>query len=315
VVKTLLDRAGEPERVAREAAAVIPDEPALLLLLRAFGEAPDVRSIPFLAETFVERTWRVQNQAALALNYLAANVVERGYLLGGSSVGPPPPASDLARLVEPRNVRRWLGSERLRYQVGFFAAWILGSVGDHEAIPFFQRIVRMETRDPYLRLVSAHALVQLGRLEYLYDLVAFLGDKKHDYQDAVPSLLIEEAADHPAELTLCLTRGLMDPRPRAREVSAWTAGAAGLEDVAPALRDVLVDPERRVRIAAAWALGRLRDRESEPLLERLAADEDAQTRAFAREALGRLGEHVVARAARQTVSRATSTALPAAAER
>src|SRR6185295_15698399 len=98
VVQTLLDRAGEPERVAREAAAVIPDEPALLLLLRAFGEAPDVRSIPFLADTFVERTWRVQNQAALALNFLAANIVERGYLLGGPSAGPTPTAPDLAGL-------------------------------------------------------------------------------------------------------------------------------------------------------------------------------------------------------------------------
>src|SRR6185503_11482721 len=82
VIEALLARAGEPEYVAREAAAATPDEPSLLLLLRAFGEAPDVRSIPFLTGTFEGHTWRVRNQAALALNFLAVNVVERGYLLG-----------------------------------------------------------------------------------------------------------------------------------------------------------------------------------------------------------------------------------------
>ncbi len=296
VVAALLDRAREPQYVAREAAAAIPDEPSLLLLLRAFGEAPDIRSIPFLTATLEERTWRVRNQAALALNFLAVNVVERSYLLGRSSEVPAAATFDLSRLVEPRTVRRWLSRPDRRYQVGFFAAWILGRVDDQKAIPFLRYIVRFETRDPFLRLVAADSLVRLGRLEYLCDLVAFLGDQKHDYQDAVPSLLIEEATSHPAELTLCLSRGLMEPRPRGREVSAWTAGAAGLEGVAPALRDALADPERRVRIAATWALGRLRDRASGSLLARLAIDQDEQTRAFAREALDRLGEHVVASA-------------------
>jgi HEAT repeat protein len=293
-VEALLDRAREPQHVAREAAAAVPDEPSLLLLLRAFGEAPDVRSIPFLARTFDERTWRVQAQAALALNFLAVNVVERGYLLGRSSMLPSRVSVDLAGLVEPRKLRRWLRGSDQRYQVGFFAAWVLGRIDDQEAIPFLQDIVRFETRDTYLRLVAADSLVRLGRLEYLCDLVDFLGDKKHDYQDAVPSLLIEEAARHPAELTLCLSRGLMEPRARGREVSAWTAGAAGLEGVAPALRDALADPDRRVRIAAAWALGRLRDGASESRLARLAMDEDEQMRAFAREALDRLAGHVVA---------------------
>jgi len=77
-------------------------------LLRAFGEAPDVRSIPFLAGTFEERTWRVQNQAALALNFLAVNVVERGYLLGRSSEVPATATYDLSRLVDPRTLRHWL---------------------------------------------------------------------------------------------------------------------------------------------------------------------------------------------------------------
>ena len=298
VVEDLLDRAGAPERVAGEAAAAFPTEPSLLLLLRAFGEAPDVRSIPFLTDTFEARAWRVQNQAALALNYLAANVVERGYLLGSPAPGQPMTADELVRLVDPDTVRPWLDGARVRYQVGFFASWYLGLVGDREAIPSLQAVVRTERRDPFLRLVAAHALVRLGRLEYLCDLVEFLGDGKHDYQDAVPSLLLEEAAEHPAELALCLSRGLMDSRRRGREVSAWTAGAADLQSVAPALRDALADPDRRVRIAAAWALGRLGDEASEPLLAHLAEDDDAQERAFAREALARLEARVAARSPR-----------------
>jgi len=139
---------------------------------------------------------------------------------------------------------------------------------------------------------------------------------KHDYQDAVPSLLLEEAAEHPAELALCLSRGLMDSRRRGREVSAWTAGAADLQSVAPALRDALADPDRRVRIAAAWAVGRLGDEASEPLLAQLAEDDDSQERAFAREALARLEARVAARDdPDQNARGATSRAVPPAADR
>src|SRR6185503_17706735 len=131
---TLAARFGRYDVLTRrelgEAAPVTPDEPSLLLLLRAFGEAPDVRSIPFLAGTFEERTWRVQNQAALALNFLAVNVVERGYLLGRSSEVPATATYDLSRLVDPRTLRHWLRWRDSRYQVGFFAAWILGRVND-----------------------------------------------------------------------------------------------------------------------------------------------------------------------------------------
>src|SRR6185503_9824684 len=110
-----------------------------------------------------ERTWRVQNQAALALNFLAVNVVERGYLLGRSSEVPATATYDLSRLVDPRTLRHWLRWRDSRYQVGFFAAWILGRVNDRRAIPSLRDIVRDESRDPYLQLVATDSLVRLGR--------------------------------------------------------------------------------------------------------------------------------------------------------
>jgi HEAT repeat protein len=123
---------------------------------------------------------------------------------------------------------------------------------------------------------------------HLCALVDLLGDKRHEYQDAVPSLLLDEAVEHPDALATCLRRSLADDRTRAREMSAWVAGAAGLRDVVPALRDALDDRDRRVRIAAAWALGRLADGDAAPALRRMADADDDQVRAFAIEALSRV---------------------------
>ncbi len=281
-------RAGSMAGVAPLAARVARDEPTLLLLLRSFVEAPDLRVVPFLAETFATRSWRLRAQAGGVLNFIALTAAEHRYLLGRLPGAREPSPADLAGLVDPDTLRRWLGDRHDRARVGVFAAWVTAGAGDPAAVPALQAVLRTERKDPYLQMLSAYGLVLAGRPEYLCDLVSFLGDVKHELQDAVPSLLIEAAAAHPTELALCLSRGFADPRRRGREVSAWTAGAAGLVGAVPALRDTLDDPERRVRIAGAWALGRLGDERARPALGRLAGDDDAETRTFALDALARL---------------------------
>ena len=283
-------RAGSVEGVAREAATVARDEATLLLLLRAIPEAPDVRSIPFLVRTFDEGTWRVRGQAAQALVFVAIHSdAEYRYLLAQPAdaeheVLPP----EVLSKIDVATTRSWLAGKKTRFEVGVFAAWILAELRDADAIPVLKMVAREESTNPYLRLVAAYALVRAGRPEFLCDLVSLLGNKRHDYQDAIPSLVIEAASDHPTEVTSCLTRGLSDDRPRGREVSAWTAGAAAATGTAPALRTALRDPERRVRIAAVWALGRVGDAQDAALLESFTRDADEEMRAFAEEARARL---------------------------
>ena len=285
VARALLARARTADGVRMLAAELAPDEPMRLLLIRAFAEVPDVHTIPYLADVFDEGSSRLRAQAGVTLNFVALATMERRYLLGRLPDEPLPSPSDLVGTIELSRARDWLRAIRPRSQVGTFATTVLAAVSDREAIPLFQEAARPLINDSYLRLMAAYALVRAGRTEYLCDLVDFLGEGRHDFQEAIPSLLLDLAPVHPDALALCLRRGLIELRPRGRETSAWVAGAAGVRGVLPALRGTLEDPERRVRIAAAWALGRLGDRTDRPELERLAHEEDEETRAFAAEAL------------------------------
>ena len=283
----LLDRAGSAAGVAPLAEKVAPDEASRLLLMRSLVEAPDLRAVPFLVQAFATAPWRLRKQAGGVLNFIALNAFEHRYQLGRTAVDRELSPTDLIGAVDLETARRWLSDRRARREVGLFAVWLLAAAEDATAVPLL-RTVYAQTTDPYLEFSLLYALVRIGRLEYLCDLTELLGDKKNAFQDAIPSLLIESAADHPTELTLCLNRALADFRGRAREMSAWTAGAAHLPRMAAALREALNDPERRVRIAATWALGRLGDHESRPALVRLAGDRDEELRSFAVDALARL---------------------------
>jgi HEAT repeat protein len=241
-----------------------------------------------------ERGWPIRTNAARALSAIAISAAERAYLLGRLPGEERVAPRDLLAVLDPERVRRWLGVDRPRYEVGAFAAWLLADAEDTAAVPLCQAVLRDRRSDPYLRLLAAYALVRAGRAEYVCDLVDFLGDRRHEFQDAVPSLLLDVVPSHPAELALCLRRGLADPRPRAREVSAWTAGAGRVTGASPAIREALDDPVARVRAAAAWAAGRLGDAGARPALARLAeasgADGDPTTHAFAVDALARLDD-------------------------
>ena len=289
-VRAFLERASSADGVAAVAAEIAPDERTLLLLLRSFAEVPDPRVVPFVAG-LVDRapSSRVRAQAGVALNYVALYVAEHRYLLGTFPGERHPDLTDLLGLLDLATARRWLDDDENRFLVGAFAASLVAGAGDTDAIPILRKIHFSTKREPYVQLLASYGLVKAGRLEHLCTMVDFLGEQRHEYLEAIPSLLLELARDHPNVLALCLERGLADWRPRAREESAWIAGVAGLKGVGPALRDALDDKARRVRTAAVWALGRLGDQTARPALVLLAAvDEDATTRRFAAEALQRL---------------------------
>jgi HEAT repeat protein len=286
-IRAFLERARTSADVADLAARIAPDDRSRLLLLRGMAEVPDVRTVPFVASEFESEAWRVRSEAAITLNYVALYTAEHRYVPGKLPGERDPAPADLVGLVAPERARRWLRDKGSR-QAAAFAAWVLAASNDTESAPVLRDVVDTSEKNPYLRLVAVYGLMRGGGPEQLCALVDLVGDKRHEYQDAVPSLLLDEAAQHPASLAACLRRSLADARARAREMSAWIAGAAGLRDVAPTLRGALGDPERRVRIGAAWALGRLADVEARPALTQMVGEPDEQIRAFAAEALARL---------------------------
>ena len=286
-VGAFLARAADASGVAPLADAWAPDERSRLLLVRNLGESGDERALPFLVDVFDRGTGRLPTEAASALTLLAIRANADRYLLGRDG-GQLAAASDrVARELPLARLRAWMEEQRMRTKIGLFAPAALAAAGDTGAIPVLEAVLRDERR-VYLRVAAAEALARLGRPDHLCDLVTALGVPHHEVQDVVPSFLLDAMSEYPREVSGCLERGLADPVPLVREVSAWIAGAARASGLAPVLRDALGDRDRAVRIAAAWAVGRVGDTAATPALATLAAGADAEVGMFAREALARL---------------------------
>jgi HEAT repeat protein len=138
-------------------------------------------------------------------------------------------------------------------------------------------------------VTTAQALVALGEVHRLCDLVQMLARQQQEIQNFVPSYLIETSVTHPAETIRCVGEGLASSSARIREVSAWITGAAGLTALEPHLVTLLDDRADGPRIAAIWALGMLAEPGSRAKVEPLVRDAEPEVRAFATEALGRIG--------------------------
>jgi HEAT repeat protein len=286
--QAFLDAAGDADGVGPLASRVAPDEPSLLLLLRNLGEGGDARAMPWLVDTVEQGRWRVRGEAAGALTFLALRDLSAPYAFGAGVEPEPHPFREFAHRVPVPVVRHWFDDYKLRREIGVFAGHFLGVVRDEESRGAFEAALRDETKRPFLQVVAARGLVALGDADATCALVSLLGQLKHDVQDTVPSYLLDEARVRPDDVARCLAGGLRDPRPLAREMSAWIAGASGLGATAPGLRAALDDGVPSVRIAAIWALGALADPGARPLLARIAGDGRDEERAFAAEALARL---------------------------
>ncbi|HUE31252.1 MAG TPA: glycosyltransferase family 39 protein [Verrucomicrobiae bacterium] len=286
-VETFLARARDAAGVVRLADAWAPDEVSRLLLVRNLGEAGDERALAFLMDVVASASRRLRVEAATALSQLALRARAERDLFGRDGSGLAVASDRMTRALPLDGVRGWMAEPELREPLGVFAAHALAAPGDPASLSALDDLLG-ERRLVDLRVAAAEALARAGRTEHLCDLVDALAIPLHEVQDVVPSALLDAARTHPAEVAACLARGLADPAPLAREVSAWVAGVARADGVAPALRRALADPRREVRIAAAWATGQLRDGAARFALAGLARDPDPEMGAFAREALARV---------------------------
>jgi HEAT repeat protein len=286
-VAGFLAAAQDAAGVARLADAWAADEASRLLLVRNLGESGDERSLPFLVTVVASPRRRLRVEAAGALNLLALRAGAERHLLGGDGGRLAAAVERMARELSPAALRAWLGDPELRERAGVFAAGALAAAGDRASVPVLEAMLQEERR-PYLRVAAAEALAVLGRPQRLCDLVDTLAIPLHEVQDVVPSALLDAAGTHPRALARCLGHGLAHPVALVRETSAWIAGAARVDSLAPALRRALDDRSRDVRIAAAWAAGCLRDDAARPALAALAGDGDAELAAFATEAVSRI---------------------------
>ena len=287
-IARLLDESGGGDALVARIATLAPDVPSQLLVVRGLGEYGDARAGRYLVDAYEHGPWRLKNDAAGSLLYIVVRHLERGFPLATTTPAPDPELGAFAASLDPERLRTWLHEDSDRARIGVFAAWAAGERGDVALVPELRRAIFLEPKKLYFRVIATVALFRLGETERLCDVVEILGRHKHDVQDSIPNILLELGRTHADLVAGCLEQGLADRERLAREVVAWTSGAAGLPAVAPALRRALDDPERRVRIAAVWALGALRDAPARAAIERLSADADVEIASFAREALQRL---------------------------
>ena len=133
------------------------------------------------------------------------------------------------------------------------AAWALGALHNHAAVPLLERALR-DSEAP----VRTHSAWAIGAL---------------DGADAVPALL----------------DALKDPDAGVREEVAWALGAIRDQRAVDGLVSALRDAAAGVRAQAAWALGAIRDRRAVEPLTKCLKDADAHVRRQAAWALGAIG--------------------------
>lgn len=134
------------------------------------------------------------------------------------------------------------------------AAWALGALHNHAAVPLLERALR--DSEASVRTRSAWAIGAL------------------DGADAVPALI----------------ETLKDPDAGVREEVAWALGAIRDPRAVDSLVLALRDAAAGVRAQAAWALGALRDRRAIEPLTNCLKDADAHVRRQAAWALGAIGK-------------------------
>ena len=133
------------------------------------------------------------------------------------------------------------------------AAWALGALGDHKAIPLLSR--SLHDSEAAVRSRSAWSLGAL------------------DGSEAVPALI----------------EALKDADAAVREQVAWALGAIGDHRAVDGLIAALGDTAAGVRRQAAWALGAIGDRRAVTGLMARLKDADAGVRRQAAWALGAIG--------------------------
>ncbi len=227
-VRTLLhlaDRHGGLEALVRRFGL---DPAGQMLLIRAMGNAGDARAFPYLVTTYRGESDRLRAAAAQALYLIVVRLEYERY--------------DFDRFPVRRKTERawdigapaaviagWLAHADAPQELRVYAAAALAATGDVQwAALLAEQLAHHHLTG--LQAEAAAALVRLGVWESLCAAADLLQRPAPDFQNLLPSLLLEVAEEdggRPDAVEACLGRLLRSGSAVGQEVAAWIAAALG----------------------------------------------------------------------------------------
>lgn len=235
--------------------AAAPDRRSKMLLVRAVGEFGGLGELAWLREVWLRSDpvdERLSREATTAMNYVLARDLADRYEWHAVPEGPPWPLSP--DLHDPRLVEG-IGDFERRQRIGPLAALAAAAAGRVDQVDAIDR-----AKDPddsaWWRVVSAWALVRLGRREAIGDMVAPM-DEGTFAEQWVPALLLDPAAVDPGLARDFLAGELASGTPRRRELAAWAIPLVALAPDDELFARAAGDPDPAVAAAARWARARL----------------------------------------------------------
>jgi hypothetical protein len=239
---------GGLETVAR---VVAPRRRSLLLLVRGLGEFGEQSALGYLARLYPTVPHRIQSQTALSINYILARTLAGRFAL---TARPDQPVWQFPDDLSVDDLVALLDDEETRHVLAPLTALAAAEAGRQDLVPMVEGLLHDPRirRDDWVRMVTATALVSLGRPRHVLTLFEVLNHGTMGGQ-YVPSVLLDSRLTPPAAAALCLRTRLADGTDEERETAAWMTPflrARFERELHAASRDSVL----AVRRAASWAV-------------------------------------------------------------
>jgi hypothetical protein len=243
--------ARDPGGLAAVARVVAPGRRSLLLFVRGVGEFGEQSALGYLARLYPHAPYRIRSQTSMSINYILARTLAARFALAASTDRPiwqfPSDLSvdDLVALLD---------DEEARYVLAPLTAFAAAESRRRDLVPTLEGLLRDPhiRRDDWVRMMTASALVSLGRSRHVLTLFEVLNHGTLGGQ-YVPSLLLDPALTPPAATVLCLRQRLAGGTDEERETAAWMTPYARAR-FEHELRAACDDSVLAVRRAASWAV-------------------------------------------------------------
>jgi len=265
-----------------------------LLALRVIGEVGDAAAAEALLGAAQTSDAAIDDAMATALFNIAVREMIEPFQFGAGPRrdGPAPRLWSRHRVL----LRAWIDSPARDVRRRFFAAWALGTSGEHEVDASTEDDVAtlaaragsmLDDPNPALQLAAAGAVARLSSapdtLPRLLRLLAVA-------PSFMPSFALLWSRAHPDAALPELQRQLAAGDPAAREMAAFLAGVLRWPTTLPQLQQAAAAPQPAVRLASIWALGNMARPAGLPTVRAAQMDPDAAVRRTATNALRRFAD-------------------------